>query len=281
MVGFYKAYKGSTQTPLIYANGKMTKKVYRGSNLIYQIGFSPITFNPSSSLQNFTIPPGVTKIHVDCVASKGQDSSASYISKGGKGGRVQCDLSVNGGDTLYIMVGAIPTNGSTASYNASDIRIGGNTINDRIIVAGGGGGASVGSVYAYVGQANGGDGGGTTGGTGGMANMPSGRAATGGTQSAGGSGAYGAFYVVSQGQDGTLGLGGNGNTYTGLACCGGAGYYGGGGGCSLSFASEDGGFAGACGGGGGSSYTSSNCSNVVHTQGYNDGAGYVTISFVE
>lgn len=280
MVEYNKAYQGSTNIDYIYHNGKIGKKIYKGSDLVYEFS-KVITFNPSSSIQTCTVPLGFHKIHVDCVASKGQDSSASYISKGGKGGRVECDLSVNGGETLYIMVGDVPANGATASYNASDIRIGGNALANRVIVAGGGGGASVGQVYAYVGQANGGDGGGTTGGSGEVKNMPSGRAATGGTQSSGGTGAYGAFYIVAQGANGTLGLGGNGDTHTGLACCGGAGYYGGGGGCSLSFASEDGGFGGACGGGGGSSYTNSNCSNVVHTQGYNDGAGYVTISFVE
>lgn len=280
MVGYNQLYHGSTHIGYISKNGQIVKKVYKGSELVYQLGFDPVTFNVSSSLQTFTVPLGVSKIHVDCVASKGQDSSASYISKGGKGGRVQCDLAVNGGETLYIMVGAIPTSGSTPSYNASDIRIGGNTLNDRVIVAGGGGGATVGTVYAYVGQANGGDGGGTTGGTGGMQNMPNGRAATGGTQTAGGTGGYGSFFAVSQGGDGSFGLGGNGNSYSGLACCGGAGYYGGGGGCSLAFASEDGGFGAACGGAGGSSYTNASCSNVVHTQGYQDGAGYVTISFV-
>ena len=279
MVDDNQLYIGEDNVDFISVDGEIVKQIYFGSEKIYQFS-KVVTFSPSSSLQTLYVPMGFHKLHIDCVASKGQDISASYISKGGKGGRVQCDLSVNGGETLYIMVGDVPTNGSMASYNASDIRIGGNTLNDRIIVAGGGGGASVGQVYAYVGQANGGDGGGTTGGTGGINNMPSGRAATGGTQSSGGTGGYGAFFIVSQGQDGTLGLGGNGNTYTGLACCGGAGYYGGGGGCSLSFASEDGGFGGACGGAGGSSYTNSDCSNVVHTQGYNDGAGYITISFV-
>lgn len=279
MVEYNKAYKGSTNIAYI-KKGAIVHKIYKGSTLVYKLGFDTTTFTPSSSIQTFNIPLGVSKIHVDCVASKGQDISASYISKGGKGGRVQCDLAVNGGETLYIMVGAIPTSGATASYNASDIRLGGNTLSDRIIVAGGGGGASYGQVYGYIGQAVGGDGGGTTGGTGGMQNMPNGRAATGGTQSSGGTGGYGSFYAVSQGGDGSFGLGGNGNSYSGIACCGGAGYYGGGGGCSLAFASEDGGFGAACGGAGGSSYTNANCSNVVHTQGYRDGAGYVTISFV-
>lgn len=279
MVDDNQLYIGEDNVDFISVDGEIVKQIYFGSEKIYQFS-KVVTFSPSSSLQTLYVPKGFHKLHIDCVASKGQDISASYISKGGKGGRVQCDLAVNGGETLYIMVGAIPTSGATASYNASDIRLGGNTLSDRIIVAGGGGGASYGQVYGYIGQANGGDGGGTTGGSGEVKNMPSGRAATGGTQLSGGSGAYGAFFTVAQGADGTLGLGGNGDTHTGLACCGGAGYYGGGGGCSLSFASEDGGFGGACGGAGGSSYTNSNCSNVVHTQGYNDGAGYVTISFV-
>lgn len=259
MVRYNQLYHGSTHIGYISKNGQIVKKVYKGSELIYQLGFDPVTFNVSSSLQTFTVPLGVSKIHVDCVASKGADTQEGYFWKhvGGKGGRVQCDLSVNGGETLYVMVGAEMASGATASYNASDIRLGGNTIADRIIVAGGGGNA--GNLNASY-NADGGNGGGTTGESGDSSGY-AGAGGTGGTQTAGGTGSA----------TGTQSLGGSGG-----ASAGGAGYWGGGSGRTGS----DGTAFYASGGGGGSSYTNSNCSNVVHTQGYNDGAGYITISFV-
>lgn len=282
MVEYNKAYKGSTHIGYI-KKGAIVHKIYKGSTLVYKLGFDTTTFNPSSSLQTFTVPLGVSKIHVDCVASKGKDaSSGSYSATGGKGGRVQCDLAVQGGETLYIMVGDIPTS-SAQSYNASDIRIGGNALANRVIVAGGGGAAAVAYVYGYHGQANGGNGGGLIGADGPVSSSQQTTKATGGTQSAGGVGGKYDFYSHFQGGSGELGLGGSagGSASHYDNGAGGAGYYGGGGSCVGSFASEDGGHGRAAGGGGGSSYTNSDCSNVVHTQGYRNGAGYVTISFVE
>ena len=278
MVEYNQAYKGSTHIGYIYKNGKIVKKIYKGSTLIYQLGFNPVTFNPSSSIQTFNVPLGVSKIHVDCVASKGFTPNSS--AQGGNGGRVECDLSVNGGETLYIMVGDVPTNGDV-SYNASDIRLGGNTLNNRVVVAGGGGSGCY-VTNPFTRYAAGGAGGGLIGGTGGESG------GDGGTQSAGGLGAYGVDgYDPYRSASGTLGFGGatgtgGNNPPYGDAGAGGAGYYGGGGSrrVSVFFGSSQRG-SWARGAGGGSSYTNSNCSNVVHTQGYRDGAGYVTISFVE
>lgn len=231
-----------------------------------------VTFSPSSSLQSFTVPDGVSTIHVDCVASKGGD----FASTGGKGGRVQCDLAVTAGETLRIMVGDIPsTNSYDAVYNASDIRKGGTEYANRVIVAGAGGNGQ-----GLRGNAvSGGAGGGLTGadgGKGGNISQP-----TGGTQTAGGAGgkwtASGSVWR-SDGGDGALGLGGfggNARDYVNGGA-GGAGYYGGGGGGAMHWSKGNGGGAG----GGGSSYTDSTlCSNVVHTQGYRDGAGYINISY--
>jgi len=277
MVGYNQLYHGSTHIGYISKNGQIVKKVYKGSELVYQLGFDPVTFNVSSSLQTFTVPLGVSKIHVDCVASKGFTPNSS--SQGGNGGRVQCDLPVNGGETLYITVGAIPSD-SSVTYNASDIRMGGTELSNRIIVAGGGGSGSY-ATNPFTRYAAGGAGGGLTGGTGGNSG------GNGGTQSAGGLGAYGVdAYDPNRSPSGTLGYGGatgtGGNVDAGgNSGAGGAGYYGGGG--SRRTAVFFGGSqrdSWARGAGGGSSYTNSNCSNVVHTQGYRDGAGYVTISFV-
>lgn len=272
MVGYYQAYKGSTQTPLIYAGSDQVKQVYKGSNLIYQIGFDTFTVNAGASLQSWTVPQGVSKIHIDCVASRGYGGSGV----GGNGGRVQCDLPVTGGQILYLTVGNIPTTAvNNAEYNASDIRIGGNTYADRIIVAGGGGSGV---------SAKGGAGGGLTGGNAVAVGYQKG--AFGGTQTAGGGASYrsgGNTDGWKGGASGTLGMGGNGG-YGAMygswvrGGAGGAGYYGGGGGGVYDINKVGITYAG---GGGGSSYTNSDCIDVVHTQGFQDGDGYITISFVE
>ena len=265
MVETNQAYIGSTNIKHIYAGSDHVKRVYKGSELVYLYGWEA-TFTPSSEIQAFTIPAGTHKVHIDCVASKGRDGRAI----GGKGGRVQCDLSVSSGQTLYIMVGDIPTDG-TAQYNASDIRTNNagvldtTSLQSRLIVAGGGGCGSDGDRNYF---ASGGNGGGLTGASGESARNASGGG--GGTQSAGGS-----SYTSSgtTGQYGAFGLGGNGSSLS----SGGAGWYGGGGGSTNGHNAQ----YWHSGGGGGSSYTNENCQNVVHTQGYNDGAGYVTITYVE
>lgn len=237
-------------------------KEYKIVSDVTEHDVSTKTFRARASLQEWTVPSGITELHVDCVASKG------YRDNAGKGGRVQCDLTVTPNQTLYFVVGEIPTVDKPASYNASDIRTDNTgitdttSLNSRILVAGGGGGGS--SNYGGY------DGGGEQA-------LPLSHISldndlvspTGGTQETGGldggdNGSHG-----NRGQRGSFGLGGNsGNNGAGS---GGAGWYGGGGGGNHR--------GNNCGGGGGSSYTDTTlCSNVVHTQGYNDDEGYITIT---
>ncbi len=231
------------------------------------------TFNTSSSFQTYTVPTGVTEIRVDCAGSKG----ANYdTATGGKGGRVQCVLPVTPGQMLYVYVGATNSDPKVAEYNASDIRTDNTgvtnttSLNSRLVVAAGGGSASE-SLY------NGGNGGGLTGSNGsGQNNNTNGH---GGTQSAGGARGN----TTYDGYNGTLGLGGNGWDSTSALYrdypkggCGGAGLYGGGGGGTYQRSSNTPPTAGS--GGGGSSYATSTCFNVVHTAGYQNGQGYVTIT---
>lgn len=276
MVDDNQLYTDEDNVDFISVDGEIVKQIYFGSEKIYQFS-KVVTFCPSSSLQTLYVPMGFHKLHIDCVASKGFTPNSS--AQGGNGGRVECDLPVNGGDVLYVTVGAIPSDNSV-TYNASDIRMGGTELANRIIVAGGGGSGSYGT-NPFTRYAAGGAGGGLTGGTGGNSG------GEGGTQSAGGLGAYGVDgYDPYRSASGTLGFGGatgsGGNVDAGgNAGAGGAGYYGGGG--SRRSAVFFGGSqrdTWARGAGGGSSYADSNCLNVVHTQGYQDGAGYVTISFV-
>lgn len=270
MVGYNQAYHGSDHVKFISKNGKIVKKVYKGSELVYQVGFDTFTVNAGTTNQAWTVPYGVEKIHVDCVASKGANGSKS---NGGNGGRVQCDMDVTGGETLYLTVGAIPSNQNTASYNASDIRKGGTAYSNRILVAGGGGsGVSSSGDDSRTYVSAGAVGGGTTGGSSAtVSHRATAQGATGGTQTAGGTGSH----------DGTFGLGGDGGNYWGTSGGGGAGWYGGGGGNSAAAQHSGDRYRAHSGGGGGSSYANTSyCSNVVHTQGYRNGAGYMTISYV-
>lgn len=268
-------YSGSQKIASVFYGSQKIAFVFHGSQLVF--GERTKTFNVSSGTQSWVVPNGVKSLTVDCVASKGADSEDGNLA-GGKGGRVKCNLKVTPGQTLYFMVGKIPTNAGTVSYNASDIRIGGTEYSNRVLVAGGGGSAAWRNGHG----ATGGAGGGTTGGAG-VQDTTGGGAAPGqgGTQSAGGSG--GAVNVSgsvwpSPGGDGQLGLGGtsdNHGYHFSIGGVGGAGYYGGGGGAGFHTSGAN----RASGGGGGSSYTDPDlCSNVTHTQGYRNGSGYITIT---
>jgi hypothetical protein len=267
-IRYNQLYKGSTHIAFVNIQNKTVKRVYKGSELIYLFGFENVVYYPSTSLQTFIVPLGIDKIHVDCVASKGLwENVRDNNHRAGYGGRVQCDINVTSGQTLYIMVGDIPQARNIQYYNASDIRIGSTGYENRIVVAGGGGNGVSGG-HHFVGG-TGGDGGGLTGGNG----TTSGYDASfgyGGTQSAGGAGGGGDH---TRGGNGLFGLGG-----TSAQNCGGAGWYGGGGG---GYGGHNKVYSGS-GGGGGSSYTNSiYCTNVQHERGYNNGAGYVIISMVD
>lgn len=210
------------------------------------------TFTPSGEFQPFTVPSSTTKLNVICVASKGCNWSAN----GANGGKVECILPVTPGSTLYFVVGNIPSDPAVATYNASDIRTDNTGILDsaslssRLLVAGGGG-SSCNNVNIAPGA-----GGGLNGGD--SSNSSSTKGGQGGTQNGGGS--YG----------GTFGLGGNPQHPESGGAAGGAGWYGGGGAGSHFSIS----------GGGGSSYTDASCYRVKHTQGANNGQGYITITYV-
>ena len=217
------------------------------------------TFSYTGAQQTFTVPSGVETITIKAYGAEGGESDGSGthgLVPAGQGGYATGDLSVTPGHTLYTYVGGQGnTNvayqslsaggwngggdgwgGWSGNFNAgngtsgggggaSDVRVGGTSLSDRVIVAGGGGGSDSWATARW-----GGNGGGLTGGT-------SGGGSTGGTQSAGGNG--------NRGTNGSLGQGGDGYTSEsqGHGTGGGGGYYGGGGGQH-----------GGAGGGGGSSY---------------------------
>ena len=241
---------------------------------------SVISFAYTGAVQTYTVPCGVTSIQVDMKGARGGFGYGSY-SRGGYGGRIVCSLSVTPGQVLYLNVGGYGNNGSSGSYasggfnggagcsytygggggGATDIRIGSNSLSNRVIVAGGGGG---GGYYSSSSNYSRGGGGGTTTGQAGTYGGTVGYSSTycgwGGTQSSGGSGAT---YSSPDGGVGTQGNGGNGGYYGGG---GGGGYYGGGGGSRG-------------GGGGGSNYANTSyTSSVSHWQDDNNGNGVITLT---
>ena len=121
-----------------------------------------VTFNYTGAMQTWTVPPCVTSINVIVAGAKGGGGA------GGNGARITATLTVTPGQVLNIFVGGAgscgnnsggwnggatgwASNPANASYNscggggASDIRIGGTALANRVIVAGGGGGKGGGS----------------------------------------------------------------------------------------------------------------------------------------
>lgn len=244
----------------------------------------------TGEVQEYVVPAGVTSIKVDLVGAGGGYGSwenARYEDKyaPGKGGSISAIYPVKPGEIVYVFVGGKGDNATdkrqgeggfngggdgnnTGEYGpycggggggASDIRIGGKDLSNRVLIAGGAGGA--GSNYPDGGD-HGGDGGDVFGKNGLSENRsddPS--VGAGGTQKEGGKGGLWPSYTKAE--DGKLGFGGNAPDST-SGGGGGGGYYGGGAGCWS-------------GGGGGSSYSDPKATEVKHTQGVNPGHGRVTI----
>ena len=251
-----------------------------------QSGFT-VTCTYTSGPNSFTVPNGVGTVHVVAVGGKGADSYTDAVNHivfsapGGYGARVTGDLTVNGGDTLWAVVGGngeenvkgANGGGNSGGFGiggggggASDVRTSPTDLATRLIVAAGGGGAGIpasddglggaggsagqpGLAGADIGPVNGVSGTGGTGGGPGASNA-------GGAGGAGGTATGDPNEPGCAGGDGAIGLGGNGGFSLTAECIsgaggGGGGLYGGGagGGGGLPFALS----AGSGGGGGGSS----------------------------
>jgi Glycine rich protein len=225
----------------------------------------------------FTVPAGVTEASFDLFGAQGGSVDGFFA---GLGGRASAELALTPGATLTVVVGG--AGGSTPGCSvqpgraggvnggapggsgacegpggggASDVRIGGTGLSDRVLVAGGGGGGA--NVFTDPAPVGGG-GGGLTGQGGSEAGGPAGSGGSGGDQTgASGSGLLG---VGSPGADGSP------------VCCivpvsgggGGGGYYGGAGGQPNQ------------GGGGGSGFGPP---GVVFETGVRAGDGLVTITY--
>jgi hypothetical protein len=242
----------------------------------------------------FTVPPGITSIHVHAVGAAGSPGhlTAQQLTAGGRGADVVADLAVSPGAALSVFVGGTGTcatnrpavsggfNGGGIVWacgaadgsagggggGASDVRTSASDLSSRLIVAGGGGGGGSGANGGAAGQPGGavstcspaGAGGQTSGG------------AAGGLPGCDLNGAArptaGAFL--------TGGVSGASVNNDRIGGGGGGGWYGGGGGSGGFFAAP--GFGG--GGGGGSSHLGPGATNGVITTATSD-AGRVEISY--
>jgi hypothetical protein len=275
------------------------------------------TFKYTGTEQDFRIPSRVTQISVLALGAgtpseDGSPSGPFYT--GSNGGLVQATISVKPGERVAVFVGgqgklSVLGGGGVGGFNgggtggvgiqysyfydggcggggASDVRLGGDRLKDRVIIAGGGGGPGIGGVF--YGGGHGGPGGGKIGGPGGSGypGNPSGFGGLGGTQSAGGAGGPGGdrsgFPPGIPGDPGRIGHGGlgGGNVQGGAGGGGGGGggYYGGGGGGSGTPSTS--GVGGGGGGGGGSSFVEHGATHIKNDQaGGTAGNGKVVISW--
>ncbi|MAM29971.1 MAG: hypothetical protein CMC13_13190 [Flavobacteriaceae bacterium] len=270
------------------------------------------TFNFTGASQTFIVPTGVTSVSIDAFGAAGQDMIIEDFdpSTGGLGGQASGELAVTPGDVLTIFVGGAGTDGvggfnggevggfgtpttGTGGFagsggGASDVRIGGTSLTDRIIVAGGGGGSGRDYVNGTCTPCGiGGDGGAGGGFTGIDGEDPSwsgilgsfpnvGAGGKGGTPTMGGAAGDGPNGPA--GNPGALGIGGAGvnGTQSVASGGGGGGYYGGGSGGG---GDSGNGVAGA-GGAGGSSYVGGVTSGTTNP-GIRAGDGEVIITYTQ
>lgn len=228
------------------------------------------TFSYTGSAQMFIVPPCVDSIDATVLGAQG---GANWVSNTNYGGEVSGSIPVSEGDTLWLYVGQQATsntggwngggNGENAGIGgggASDIRVGTQSLTDRILVAGGGGGAGFWSNQHVVG----GVGGGLTGGDG-YRNTTTSPGGDGGTQTGSGNGT-----CVSLNNPSCTGGFGFGGAPSGCGCegyGGGGGWYGGAG-------------SGNCrGGGGGSGYADTSIGNVSMQSGTRIGDGLIILSW--
>jgi formylglycine-generating enzyme required for sulfatase activity len=141
---------------------------------------APISFSYTGKYRNWVVPENVTQIYFELKgATGGTASGGQWTVYGGLGASVSGVLRVTPGETLYFFVGgagddcknqsivnggfngggAGVTNSGSGGGGATDIRMGGIDIANRVVVAAGGGGAN--SILGYHG--GGGNGGGGAG----------------------------------------------------------------------------------------------------------------------
>ncbi len=226
--------------------------VFPDSNTTYYKALSAgedTTFTYTGAVQTYTVPAGVDSVLLQVWGAQGGDGGPTNY--GGKGGYSHGIMRVTAGDVLYVYVGGQGqgtssttsgtglTNGGwngggngyqsgtarSAGGGASDIRVGGQTLNHRVIVAGGGGGNIYFNGNTYYAGAGGG-----TNGQAGTGSAGAASSTSGGTQAGPGNNAG----TYSNFSNATFGIGSSATTTGSTVCGGGGGWYGGGNGNAAS-----------------------------------------------
>lgn len=267
-------------------------------------GEIPATFGFTGGEQTMTVPSGVYSLTVELNGAAGRDGrtgiNGGSPGNGGRGGRVTGKLAVTPGTMLSIWVGgqnsqAVNPGGLGRNGNgggATDLRVGGNAIANRVAIAGGGGGGgNAGWSTLTIGSVDGGSGGAGGGGAGVPGNaVPGGNGPYGGGGGAvgmGGAGGGGCGNFPATAGDATTGNGGTTSNFSGSFPD--AGYGGGGGGGATVGAGGGGGGVGttACienwngggGGGAGGASAAPGLTDVVFTSGLQPSDGAAIICF--
>jgi len=288
---------------LVGAPGALAASPCGATGVLTTAGLTETCTYTTTGEDTFTVPAGVSSLHV--IAVGGQGGATAFGDDGGFGGQVSADLAVQGGAGLYVEVGGNGGDGSRSNNayaggagglnggavggaggtstsapdggggggggGASDLRSApasaGLSPDPRLIVAGGGGGASNGVTGGTPGAAGATDQSDGVGGSGGGG----GTAGAGGTGGVGGAGEVDLDYAGATGQAGALAVGGAGGTGGDLSNgayidSGGDGGGGGGGGYYGGGGGGGGGAAddgAAGGGGGGSDYVAPSATNAT------------------
>jgi hypothetical protein len=129
---------------------------------------SVTNFSFTGFQQTFTVPADDNYI-IEVWGAQGGNATSGGITEGGRGGYCKGTIFLTAGTILYVYVGgqngyngggaggvAIGTESGAPGGGASDVRLGGNTLFDRIIVAGGGGGCGGRGPYGGITQGIGG-----------------------------------------------------------------------------------------------------------------------------
>lgn len=248
----------------------------------------PVDFKFTGEPQTWTVPEdGLYTLETWGAQGGNADYNGSVLSEGGKGGYAKGVKRLNKGEILHIYAGgqgalassSSPKTSVAGGYNgggngmtgevgspasggggATDIRLSGHDLTNRIIVAGGGAG---GSYYTPYGTSIPGVGGGASGTDGGTLQYPAGTgySGRGGTQTAGGAGGANG----NGSQAGKLGFGGGVQFYSSYNQAGGGGGYYGGGSAGVGMSA-----------GGGSGYIGG-LSQAIQKSGISTGNGRATI----
>jgi hypothetical protein len=300
---------GSSATGSNFAISPTVTTTYYAESFVIAVGST--TLNYTGAMQTYTVPLGITSLTLEAYGAQGANSIDKLITNavGGLGGYTKASMAVTPGQVLYVYVGGAGNISGAGGFNgggngglstagggcsggyagggggASDVRFGGLTLSNRILVASGGGASGRdycnGSCIPCGCGGSGGDGGGLSGINGFAANncgfsYPGTGTNFGGfgSQVSGGNFGLGDGGGVN-GTVGSLGIGGDGATggYDVSGGGGGGGFYGGGGGGGASSGSG----VGGGGGGGGSSYYGTLTSPTL-LNGVKSGDGQVIIT---